>query len=312
MKSQATNDTRNGFHKHPVLRHQIFCTHCVRGHQRFLKVLLVTALAVFAWGPDKTHAEENGPRAQKNVDPQTTAWEQSVTTGKGPGKFAELPSLRLTYKFGWSTITAAKANIDFESNKDSYTVIARGATTGLPRTLFPLDVVHYEKCSKRTLQPISLNQDEKYRTERVQTKANFQSKGVTTERSTIPAKEPTKTKDFNFSPVFDLESALFWIRSQPLNNGEKEVMVVFPTNSPYLATITVLGREKIRVAGQERNAIKLDLQLKSIDKHLHLRPHKKFRNARGWISDDNLRIPLRLDANIFIGSVFTELQSVSQ
>jgi hypothetical protein len=58
------------------------------------------------------------------------------------------------------------------------------------------------------------------------------------------------------------------------------------------------------------NAIKLDLQLKRIGKHMELEPHRKFRRASIWVSDDADRLLLRIEAQIFVGTVWAELQSV--
>jgi hypothetical protein len=58
------------------------------------------------------------------------------------------------------------------------------------------------------------------------------------------------------------------------------------------------------------NAIKLDLQLKRIGKHLQLEPHRKFRHATIWVSDDGERLLLRIEAQVFVGTVFAELQSM--
>jgi hypothetical protein len=52
------------------------------------------------------------------------------------------------------------------------------------------------------------------------------------------------------------------------------------------------------------------LQLSRIGKDLNLEPHRKFRRATLWISDDNDRILLRIEAQVFVGTVFAELQSV--
>ena len=57
-------------------------------------------------------------------------------------------------------------------------------------------------------------------------------------------------------------------------------------------------------------AIKLDVQLNKIDKKRELEPHKKFRRASVWVSDDPDRLLLRIEASVFIGTVFAELQSV--
>jgi uncharacterized protein DUF3108 len=86
--------------------------------------------------------------------------------------------------------------------------------------------------------------------------------------------------------------------------------MVYPATNAYLATLTVVGREKISVRAGTYNAIKLDLQLKRIGKHLELEPHKKFRRATIWVSDDAERVLLRIEAQIFVGTVFAELQSV--
>jgi len=74
--------------------------------------------------------------------------------------------------------------------------------------------------------------------------------------------------------------------------------------------LTVVGREKISVRAGTYNAIKLDLKLKRIGKHLELEPHKKFRRASIWVSDDAERLLLRIEAQIFVGTVFADLQSV--
>ena len=57
-------------------------------------------------------------------------------------------------------------------------------------------------------------------------------------------------------------------------------------------------------------AIKLDLQLKRVGQHLELESHRKFRHATIWVSDDAERLVLRIDAQMFVGTVFAELQSV--
>ena len=87
-------------------------------------------------------------------------------------------------------------------------------------------------------------------------------------------------------------------------------MVVWASNAPYLATVKVIARDMIRIAGRDERAIKLELHIKKIDKTMQLKEHKLFKGGRGWLSDDDRRIPLRIEADIFIGYVFAELESV--
>ena len=72
----------------------------------------------------------------------------------------------------------------------------------------------------------------------------------------------------------------------------------------------MVGREKVSVHAGSYNAIKVDLQLNRIGKKLDLQPHRKFRRATIWVSDDSDRILLRIEAQVFVGTVFAELQSV--
>jgi hypothetical protein len=87
--------------------------------------------------------------------------------------------------------------------------------------------------------------------------------------------------------------------------------VAYPATNAYLATVTVVGREKISGHTGSYGAIKLDLGLKRIGKHRQLEPHRKFRRATIWVSDDAERLLLRIEAQVFVGTVFAELQSVS-
>ena len=87
-------------------------------------------------------------------------------------------------------------------------------------------------------------------------------------------------------------------------------VVVYAATNAYLASVTVVGRDQILVHAGTYKAIKLDLRLNRIGKHLELEPHRKFRRATIWISDDRDRILLRIEAQIFVGTVFADLQSV--
>ena len=257
----------------------------------FLLAGVATALAAPTGGPD---------------------WINRITTNKGPGKFTPLPSLHLAYRFGWSGLTAAKANVYLASKRNTYEISAAGGTVGFPRALFSLDVAHQAVADRATLRPVHVYQEEKYRSETVRTTIDFTPKEVTSLRESSPTKDPPKPRTFDASPAYDLQSALLWIRSQPLGDGEQETLVAYASNSPYLATVKVVGREKIRVAGADRPAIKVDLKLNAIDKNLNLKAHKRFKSGRGWLSDDDLRIPLRVEADLFIGYVFAELESVEK
>jgi hypothetical protein len=176
--------------------------------------------------------------------------------------------------------------------------------------LWKLDVNYQAVASAEALRPIETQQTESYRSKKIVTHLTFTNNGVTRARTDGKGAGEAKTRQFNFPNLFDLFSAMLYVRSQPLRDRSIYRVVAYPATNAYLATVTVIGREKISVHAGSYNAIKLDLQLKRIGKHLELEPHRKFRHATIWVSDDAERLLLRIEAQVFVGTVFTELQSV--
>jgi hypothetical protein len=236
-----------------------------------------------------------------------------VTLNKEPpGNFPELRPLHAFYRFGWSGLTAATGEIHFtKPSNDRFQLEGTGRTTGFVRALWKLDVTQRAVANSQTLAPIETQQTETYRSKKLDTHLTFTNNGVTRARKEgEDATAKTTTRDFTLPHLFDLHSAALYLRSQPLKQGNVYRLAVYPATNAYLATIKVTGRGKISVRAGTYDAIKLDLQLKRIGKHFELEPHKKFRRATIWVSDDAERLILRIEAQIFAGTVFAELQSV--
>ena len=238
-------------------------------------------------------------------------WE--ATLSKEPaGNFPELRPLRASYRFGWSGLTAATGDVHFSKpTGDKFQFDGTGRTIGFVRALWKLDVNHRAIANAETLHPIETQQTENYRSKKIVTNLTFATAAVTRTRTEGEgAAAKTTTRQFSFPNLFDLHSAALYLRSQPLKDRSVYRIVVYPATNAYLATLSVVGREKISVRAGTYNAIKLDLKLKRIGKHLELEPHKKFRRASIWVSDDAERLLLRIEAQIFVGTVFADLQSV--
>lgn len=234
-------------------------------------------------------------------------WQSTVT--KDPGTFPLLRPLHATYAFGWSGFSAATGEVHFSKpSEDHLELDGTGRTTGLARALWRLDTTHHALANAETLRPIEMKQTETYRRKKLITHLIFKNDGVKSERTEGAI---TKSRDFDFPGLLDLHSAMLFLRSQPLKERGVYRVVVYPATSAYLATITVTGHEKVSIRAGTYKAIKLDLKLSKIGKNLELEPHRKFRRGTIWISDDTDRMLLRIEAQIFVGTVFVELQSVS-
>src|SRR5882724_7457236 len=238
-------------------------------------------------------------------------WE--ATLSKDPvGNFPELRPLRASYRFGWSGLTAATGDVHFtKPSETKFQLDGTGRTIGLVRALWKLDVNYQAAASAETLLPIETQQIENYRSKKVATHLTFTNNGVTRARTEGKGATEAKTRQFNFPNLFELFSAMLYLRSQSLKERSVYRVVAYPATNAYLAIVTAVGREKISVHAGSYSAIKLDLRLKRIGKQRQLEPHRKFRGATIWVSDDPERLLLRTEAQIFVGTVFAELQSVS-
>jgi Protein of unknown function (DUF3108) len=238
-------------------------------------------------------------------------WQLTLTRDP-PGNFPELRPLRASYRFGWSGLTAATAELHFTApSKDTFQLKGTGQTIGFVRALWKLDANYRAIANSQTLRPIETQQTENYRQKKVLTRLTFTNKGVTRARTeTRGESTATKTRQFDFADLFDLHSAMLYLRSQPLRDRSVHRVVVYASTNAYLATVTVIGRDEISVRAGAYKAIKADLRLERVGKHLELEQHRKFRRATIWVSDDGDRVLLRIEAQIFVGTVFAELQSV--
>jgi hypothetical protein len=237
-----------------------------------------------------------------------SSWESTITASSAPA-FPNPRPMHAHYGFGWSGFPCATAEIALSKppgNHLQLQVTAR--TTGLARALWKFDATHVSNLEASTLHPVSVQQVENDRGKKIVTELSFNSGGVVSKVTETPG-NGTKVRRFDFPHLFDLQSALLYLRSQSLQERSVQRIVVYSATAPYLATVTVLGRERVTVPAGTYNAIKFDLQLNRI-KDGQLLPHRKFRRASAWLSDDPDRVLLKIEAQVFVGNVVCELQAV--
>ncbi len=236
------------------------------------------------------------------------AWESTITASSPP-VFPNSRPLHARYGFSWSGFPCASAESRLsKAPGDRLQLNVTARTSGLVRALWKFDESHTSIVEARTLHPVSVTQTESERGKKTVTELAFTPAGVTSKVSVTPSGR-TKVRHFDFPHLFDLQSALLYLRSQSLQERNVQRIVVYPATDPYLATVTVLGRERVTVPAGAFNAIKFDLRLNRI-KEGQLQPHRKFRRATAWLSDDADRLLLKIDAQVFVGTVICELQSV--
>jgi Protein of unknown function (DUF3108) len=234
----------------------------------------------------------------------------STLTHDPRGNFPDLRPGHATYVYAWSGITAGTSDVSFRhGEQQTFILEGKGRTVGLARVLWRFDLSYRSVANAETLRPLEAHQVETARGKRIETNLKFSNDGVNSRRFEASHATPT-VKDFAWENLYDLQSVFLYLRSQPLRDHNVYRVVVYPANSAYLATLTVLGRERLRVRSGNYNAIKMDLKLQRVNKKNELEAHRKFKRATIWLSDDNDRVLLRVESQIFVGTVTAELQSI--
>jgi hypothetical protein len=239
------------------------------------------------------------------------SWRGEITE-PGPRKFPSLPGLRMEFRFGWSNVLeAAEAKATIQKVHGKYRAQVRGGTKGLARMLWPLDASHSAILSVDPLRPGSTNQIERYRSRTIETQVRFDATGLKRLRKTSDSRNADRWKRVNFAPIFDVIGGVLFVRSQPLNIGDTVGLVCFPGDSPYIAVVHVVKREKVRCMGRDWPALRLSLTVRKLEvkkkSPTNAVKYAKFRSGTFWVSDDALRIPLRAEVNVMVGFVYGEL-----
>jgi len=106
------------------------------------------------------------------------------------------------------------------------------------------------------------------------------------------------------SAVLDILSGLYYLRNQPLEVGKSVVLEIFDSNRYAPTTVAVLRKEHLTLPG-----------LREVDTlviHPQLKTEGIFRRTGEitiWLTDDQKRVPVKVETRISLGKVTAELVS---
>ena len=236
-----------------------------------------------------------------------------------PGAFPALRSFDATYRVTWSGgLDAAHvdAHVVLPANGSTIRTEVKAETTGLARTLYKLDATHVSLVDRRTFRPEHLEQTEQGSTRHFSTRVDFTPEGAIRHTRDLAKSEAEdtasrKARPFPYPGLFDMEGVFLYLRSQPLQDGDEKTLLLMTSGSPYLVTVKVLGRNPVQVKAGKFPAIECSLKLEKVSKNGELEPRKGFKSADAWISDDANRMLVKVQSEVFIGSVNLELEKVT-
>ncbi len=257
------------------------------------------------------------PPVESPTVPPAPSWHSRVNAG-APGAFAPVRSFNASYSLVWGGVQAAHVDAQCVSSaaKNEIRSTFKATTTGAARALYKLDATHVSVLNRFTLHPIYLEQTELNSRKHTFSRVDFTpAEAVRVDRDLKKDEhDPTaigKTRHYRYPELYDMQGILFYLRSLPLASGDEKTLPFMTSGSPYLATVKVLGRSRVKVKAGEFAAIECSLKLEKVNKDGMLEPRKGFKSALAWISDDANRLLVKAESEVFIGSVSLELEQVT-
>jgi hypothetical protein len=277
-------------------------------------------VAVLAAAPGGAGAAEPGNAKRPAAAPRTVPeWWSLVRTGP-PGDFPLIPASTLVYNVSWNGVLkagetrlvflpAAEGKGAVAAADPFIRTVATSRSVGAARMLWPYDARVDSAVRAAGFLPEVVSQWEEDRAEENVYRTTFTPGLVMNEWTTRPKKagetEEQRQRAFPLEPVHDLVSSMLYLRSFAWETpGEDLTVIVFPFRDPYLATATFVGRERRKVEKKETDVLRFGLRLSKIEKDGSLKPiDKQMKSAHFWLTDDALRLPLELRAEVFIGDI---------
>ncbi|WP_320813950.1 DUF3108 domain-containing protein [Flavobacterium sp.] len=224
--------------------------------------------------------------------------EESYTTG-------EFIKLRIHYGLvnaGYATLEVKEA---VKNNKKVHHVVGKGYTVGMAKFFFNVDDDYQSYFDKTTNKPYQFLRkiDEGGYTKHQEGFFNQDS-------NTVLVKDYKKKTEKSFpvtEDVQDIVSAFYYLRNHPnidrLNTGESIYIDMFFDDEITKFKLKFLGREDIKTKFGKVSCMIFRPYVQAG------RVFKEDESLTVWISDDENKIPIRLKANLAVGSLKADIDS---
>lgn len=104
------------------------------------------------------------------------------------------------------------------------------------------------------------------------------------------------------NPVLDMLSSLYFVRVQALNEGSDISLDLVNREEQYPLSVKVLGKQTIKTAAGKFHCIVVEPQFRGEGIFV-----AKGKNLKVWLTDDKYKMPVKMQTEVFIGSVSAEL-----
>ncbi len=223
-----------------------------------------------------------------------------------PGHVPFHPGQELVYKVTWEQLPVAFASISLRrdpAHKQDWLGEASVRTNKLVDVFYKLRAYLRDEFPPQSLQSdqVFIHHSENGRV--TDYSVSFDRADETVE-TTRRRHDHTEVKRFVAThPLGPIGASLLAI-SQPIKVGESMTLDVFAATDRYVVQFRVAGRNQIHLGADDINAYRVIPTLLYVS---NPKNHYKVRQAVIWISADPRHVPLRIEADTFVGRIDIDL-----
>lgn len=115
-------------------------------------------------------------------------------------------------------------------------------------------------------------------------------------------KEPRTIAGKMTIPVLDILSALYFVRAQNLEVGKDVIFDIINREEQYPLIVKVLKKETVKIAAGKFRCVVVEPQFRGEGIFV-----SKGKSLKVWLTDDQYKMPVKMESEVFIGSVSAEL-----
>ena len=210
------------------------------------------------------------------------------------------------YEVTWQGIPAAKASVSVEREGPHLKIATEVKTYRAIDLFYRLRYHAMALISAINLLPYYSEYKQRENSKVKETKISFLPNG---EIVSVRRKKGEGEQQLRFDPnnfTLDPFSAAFLARSLPWDDGETKYFDTFEGKSRYLIALTAVDKIKVNVNGRSRDAWVISPKVEKLGQEQKI---KKLRDARIYLTADNAREILKIESEVFIGTVKTAMTS---
>lgn len=241
---------------------------------------------------DKAPVEDTISKA----DDEPTSDQQSPESSEVLRSISE----RLDFDIYWMGIFVGKAQLEAAQDGEAFVIRSETHSAELLSTFYRVEDYVESRIIDGRVAAFRIKQQEgKYRSNKEVLFDSYNRKITYIDHLKNKREEHPMTE----SALWDVISAFYYTRTQPLIPGQTVYLNVFDSNKFLTVEVNVLAKEKVSLSdGREVDTVKIRPVLKSDG------IFQKKGDILIWLTDDNKRTPVRVETEVSVGKVVAKLK----